>query len=142
MRDEYIDEMVTTPFRSVLKKIYTPEEVDATFHGQKGTMLVFIDSNCGCAGRIARPALELAVGHYHKPDEFVTTFASIDRDATARARSYFTDQPPSSPSFALLRDGEFVGMIHRADIERSSPGEVARLLTDLFDKFCIPRSAK
>jgi putative YphP/YqiW family bacilliredoxin len=84
MRDEYIDEMVTTPFRSVLKKIYTPEEVDATFHGQKGTMLVFIDSNCGCAGRIARPALELAVGHYHKPDEFVTTFASIDRDATAR----------------------------------------------------------
>ena len=106
-------------------ELKTPEEVDALFTKQKGTMLVFVNSVCGCAGGVARPALGLAMQHNVKPDVFATVFASSDREATVRARSYFTGMPPSSPSFALLRDGKIVQMVHRSDLRwrpvRSSP---------------------
>ncbi len=117
-------------------ELRTPEEVDATLASKKGTTLVFVNSVCGCAGGIARPALGLALSHPRKPDHLTTVFASGDREATARARSYFTDMPSSSPSFAILRDGKLLHMIHRSDIEVRGPQEVAQLLTEAFDKYC------
>lgn len=121
-----------------VKELRTPEEVDAILKGGKGTALVFVNSVCGCAGGVARPALGIALRHPRKPDVVATVFASGDREATARARDYFTGMPPSSPSFALLRDGKLVQMIHRSDIEISGPHELAAMLTDLFDKHCAP----
>ena len=117
-------------------ELQTPEEVDALIKSEKGTILMFVNSVCGCAGGVARPALGLAMHHDAKPDVFATVFASSDREATMRARSYFTGMPPSSPSFALLKDGKILEMIHRSEIETREAREVAKLLTDLFDKHC------
>ena len=122
-------------------ELKTPEEVDALFTKQKGTMLVFVNSVCGCAGGVARPALGLAMQHNVKPDVFATVFATGDREATFRARSYFTGMPPSSPSFALLRDGKIVQMVHRSDIEIRDAHQLAKILTDIFDKECAPVAA-
>ncbi|MBI1803354.1 MAG: BrxA/BrxB family bacilliredoxin [Ignavibacteriae bacterium] len=118
-----------------VQELHTSEEVDATLT-HKGTTLVFVNSVCGCAGGVARPALGLAMRHAVKPNVIATVFASGDREATMQARSYFTNMPPSSPSFALLRDGKLVHMIHRSDIEIRGPEEVAAMLTDAFDKYC------
>jgi len=117
-------------------ELATPDEVDALLAHRRGTVLVFVNSVCGCAGGIARPALRLAMDHPVRPDAIATVFASGDKEATLRARSYFTNMPPSSPSFALLQDGRLVHMIHRSDIEMRQPHEVAALLTAAFDKFC------
>ena len=120
-----------------VKELTTSAEVDQTLSGTKGTTLVFVNSICGCAGGIARPALQMAMGHRVRPDVIATVFASTDREATVRARSYFTGMPPSSPSFALLRDGKLIHMIHRSDIEIREPEEVAALLTAAFDLHCL-----
>ncbi len=120
-----------------VKELTTPAEVDATLTGTGGTALVFVNSVCGCAGGIARPALQMAMGHKVLPDVIATVFASTDREATMRARSYFGGMPPSSPSFALLRDGKLIQMIHRSDIEIREPEEVAALLTAAFDSHCL-----
>jgi putative YphP/YqiW family bacilliredoxin len=120
-----------------VKELTTPAEVDETLTNTKGTALVFVNSVCGCAGAIARPALRMAMGHRVLPDVIATVFASTDREATMRARSYFTGMPPSSPSFALLRDGKLVHMIHRSDIEIREPEDVAALLTTAFDSHCL-----
>lgn len=117
-------------------ELTTPREVDKMIGEGKGTALVFVNSVCGCAGGIARPALRMALEHPVRPDMFTTVFASGDREATARARSYFTGMPPSSPSFAILKDGRLVQMIHRSDIERRDPQQVAALLTEAFDLHC------
>lgn len=119
-----------------VEELRSPEEVDAVLGTQKGTVLVFINSVCGCAGGIARPALRLALSHKTLPDRITTVFASVDREATARAREYFIGEPPSSPSFALLKDGRLVKMIHRSDIEMRTPDEVATTLTEAFDRYC------
>ena len=129
-----IKEQVT---RLGVKELTTPADVDATLSGTSGTALVFVNSVCGCAGGIARPALQMAMGHKVLPDVIATVFASTDREATMRARSYFAGMPPSSPSFALLRDGKLIQMIHRSDIEIREPEEVAALLTSAFDSHCL-----
>lgn len=102
------------------QELRTPEEVDQVLPNAKGTMLV-VNSTCGCAAGAARPALAKAMQHGDTPDKLVTVFAGIDREATARAREYFTDQPPSSPSFALMRDGKLIQMTHRYQIEGRTP---------------------
>ena len=119
-----------------VRELSTPEEVDALLAEHNGTALVFVNSVCGCAGGIARPALGMALQHIARPDVVATVFASGDREATMQARSYFTDMPPSSPSFALLRDGRLEYMMHRSDIEIRDSHEVAELLIRAFDKFC------
>jgi putative YphP/YqiW family bacilliredoxin len=131
---QQIKEQVT---RLGVKELTTPAEVDRILAGTKGTTLVFVNSVCGCAGGIARPALGMAMGHRVLPDTIATVFASTDREATMRARSYFTGMPPSSPSFALLCDGKLVHMIHRSDIEIREPEGVAALLTAAFDLHCL-----
>jgi putative YphP/YqiW family bacilliredoxin len=119
-----------------VQELRTPEEVNAVLTNTPGTVLVFVNSVCGCAGGIARPALAQALKHKILPDRVTTVFASGDREATARAREYFTGMPPSSPSVALLRDGKLLHMIHRYQIETSSPDGVAALLRETFDKYC------
>ena len=118
------------------KELTTPAEVDAAMGDQKGTMLVFVNSVCGCAAANARPGLALALQHPARPQEVVTVFAGQDVDATARARQYFSDYQPSSPSMALFRDAEVVHFVHRHQIEGRSPQAVAAELTQAFDKYC------
>lgn len=133
--DLFIDQM-RKEVRSIgAQELKTPEEVDNAVKGN-GTTLVFVNSICGCAGGVARPALSIALKNKTLPDRITTVFAGQDREATERARSYFTDQPPSSPSFALLKDGHLVTMIHRSDIEGREPEEVAGLLRETFYKHC------
>jgi putative YphP/YqiW family bacilliredoxin len=118
-----------------VKELRTPEEVNALMH-LPGTTLIFVNSVCGCAGGVARPALAIAMGHGVRPDQIATVFASGDREATMCARSYFAGMPPSSPSFGLLRDGILVHMVHRSDIEIRDPHEVASLLIEAFEQYC------
>ena len=136
MHDILMDQIKEQVTRLGVKELRTPEDVDAVLANHKGTALVFVNSVCGCAGGVARPALGMAIQHGVKPDVIATVFASGDREATMRAREYFTLMPPSSPSFALLRDGKLVHMIHRSEIEIRGPHEVAKMLTDLFDRHC------
>ena len=126
------DEMVKMGAR----ELTTPAEVDAALGDQRGTMLLFVNSVCGCAAGNARPALRHALTHGARPQEVVTVFAGQDVDATARARQYFAEYQPSSPSIALLRDGEVVHFVHRHQIEGRSPQMVAADLTAAFDKYC------
>ena len=137
MHDILMQQMKEEVIRYGVQELCTPEDVDAILGKSKGTVLVFLNSVCGCAGGVARPALRLALEHKNLPDEIKTVFASGDREATARAREYFTGMPPSSPSFALLRDGKLVYMIHRSDIENSTPQDIAAKLTAGFDQYCI-----
>src|SRR5690625_1204202 len=117
------------------EELREPEEVDEAL-ARKGTTLVMINSICGCAGGIARPAAANAIHYDKRPDHLVTVFAGQDREATERARSYFGDYPPSSPSFAFLKDGEIVTMVERHEIEGYSPMEVINKLQSIFDEHC------
>jgi putative YphP/YqiW family bacilliredoxin len=114
----------------------TADEVDSVLGPQQGTVLVVVNSVCGCAAGNARPAVELAVEHAVKPDKMITVFAGNDADATAKARSYFAGYRPSSPSIALMRDGQVVKMLERHQIEGREPHDIARELTAAFDQHC------
>ena len=103
---------------------------------RKGTTLVMINSVCGCAGGVARPAAANAIHYDKRPDHLITIFAGQDREATEKARTYFEGYPPSSPSFAFLKDGKIVTMLERHDIEGSSPMEVINRLQAIFDEHC------
>jgi putative YphP/YqiW family bacilliredoxin len=123
------------------RELTTVAEVDAALGDPRGTTLVFVNSVCGCAAGSARPALHLALRHPNRPEGVVTVFAGQDLEATARARQYFTDYAPSSPSMALLRDAEVVHFVHRHMIEGRSADQVAQELTAAFDRFCQPATA-
>jgi putative YphP/YqiW family bacilliredoxin len=128
--------MRTEVTRLGARELTTAAEVDAALGDQRGTMLVFVNSVCGCAAGNARPALALALRHPVRPQEVVTVFAGQDLEAAARARQYFSDYQPSSPSMALLRDGEVVHFVHRHQIEGRSPQVIAEDLTAAFDRYC------
>jgi bacilliredoxin len=117
------------------KELTSAAEVDEALGDQKGSMLVFVNSVCGCAAGNARPALALALKHAVVPQQVTTVFAGQDLDAVARARQYFGEYQPSSPSMALLRDGEVVHFVHRHQIEGRSPQSIATELTAAFDRF-------
>ena len=136
MHDILMQQIRDEVARLGVTELRTAEEVDALLAHHTGTALVFVNSVCGCAGGIARPALARALRHDIRPDIVATVFASGDLEATAQARSYFTDMPPSSPSFAFLREGKLVHMIHRSDIEIRTAAEVAQMLIEAFDKYC------
>lgn len=116
-------------------ELKTPEEVEAAFE-RKGTTLVMINSICGCAGGIARPAASYALHYDKRPDHLVTVFAGQDKKATEKARSYFTGYPPSSPSFALLKDGQILTMVERHEIEGHETAAVVQKLQQAFEKYC------
>lgn len=117
------------------KELTSAAEVDAAIGDQKGSMLVFVNSVCGCAAGNARPALALALQHSVVPQQVVTVFAGQDLDAVSRARQYFGEYQPSSPSMALMRDGEVVHFVHRHQIEGRAPQVIATDLTAAFDRF-------
>ena len=117
------------------KQLTTKEEVEETFN-KPGTTFVMVNSVCGCAGGIARPAAQHAL-HYDKlPDQLVTVFAGQDKEATETARNYFEGYPPSSPSFAFLKDGKIVKMIERHEIEGHDPMSVITNIQALFEEHC------
>jgi putative YphP/YqiW family bacilliredoxin len=135
------DEMIVAPMRAELARLgiqetRTPEQVDAVLGERKGTVLVIVNSVCGCAAGNARPAVAMALEHDVLPEKMITVFAGNDVEATAKARSYFTGYRPSSPSMALLRDGEVVKMLERWQIEGREPHDIAAELTAAFDQFC------
>ena len=135
------DQTMTAPMRDELlragfKSLPTAADVDALLAPKKGTALVVVNSVCGCAAANARPGAILALRHAKKPDAAVTVFAGVDRDATERARSYFKGYMPSSPSMALLKDGQVVFMLQRHEIEGRDPQAIAAKLTEAFDKHC------
>lgn len=117
------------------EELKSPEEVNDAL-SKKGTTLVMINSVCGCAGGVARPAAAHALHYDKRPDHLVTVFAGQDKEATEKARSYFTGFPPSSPSFALLKDGKICTMIERHQIEGNDPMTVVTKLQQTFDQFC------
>jgi len=134
-------EMMVKPMREELTRLGVSElrtiaDVDAAIGGGEGTAMVFVNSVCGCAAGGARPALAMALNHAVRPQHLYTVFAGQDLDATARARSYFADYQPSSPSVAFLRDGEVVHFIHRHEIEGKPPQAIARDLVAAFEKTC------
>lgn len=122
------------------REMRTAEDVDATLQQEKRTVLVVVNSICGCAAGKARPAIAKALAHGVRPDVLCTVFAGQDGEATERARSYFTGYAPSSPSIALLRDGKLAFMIERRDIENRDAAAIAQTLTQAFDRFCAPAS--
>ena len=116
----------------------TPEQLDSVIRDTKGTVMVVVNSVCGCAAGLARPAIGMALKHSNVPDKVVTVFAGADIEATERARSYFKGYFPSSPSVGILEDGRIVYMLERHQIEGRDPGSIAQDLTDAFDRFCAP----
>ncbi|MBT2640251.1 MULTISPECIES: BrxA/BrxB family bacilliredoxin [unclassified Bacillus (in: firmicutes)] len=116
-------------------ELTSSEEVEQAF-AKEGTTLVMVNSVCGCAGGIARPAAAHAVHYDKRPDNLVTVFAGQDKEATEKARSYFTGYPPSSPSFALLKDGKLCTMVERHEIEGHDPMQVVNKLQNAFEEYC------
>ena len=119
-----------------IRELRTAAEVDAAITNTPGTLMLVVNSVCGCAAGKARPGIALALRHGARPDAMASVFAGLDVDATDRARSYFSGYPPSSPAIALLRDGAIVYMLQRSDIESRDALAIAQQLTQAFDRFC------
>ena len=119
-----------------VEELRTPEEVDKVLAQKQGTTFLVINSVCGCAAGNARPAVRLALGNNKLPDSLNTVFAGQDKEATAQARTYILEHPPSSPSLALFKEGQLVTFIPRHQIEGRTPEQIAGDLTQAFDKYC------
>ena len=138
-------ELMLIPMREELTKagvqeLRTAADVDRAV-AQPGTTMIVVNSVCGCAAGRMRPAVRAALQHASKPDHIYTVFAGQDRDATDRARSYFTGYPPSSPSIGILRDGQLVYMMQRSQIETREAPAIAAELTSAFDELCVSSAA-
>jgi putative YphP/YqiW family bacilliredoxin len=118
-----------------VKELRTPEQVDQAVQS-RGTVMIVVNSVCGCAAGKARPGVALALQHGRRPDLAATVFAGGDVEATDRARQYFAPYPPSSPSIGLLQDGKLVFMLERRDIENRDAAAIAQRLTAAFDEHC------
>lgn len=134
-------EIMLIPMREELtrlgiEELRTADAVDQALKNRPGTTLVVVNSICGCAAGRMRPAVRVALENGTKPDKAFSVFAGQDKNATDRARSYFTGYPPSSPSIAILRDGQLVYMMQRRDIESREAPAIAADLKQAFDKFC------
>lgn len=116
--------------------LQTPAAVDQEMANKEGTMLLVVNSVCGCAAANARPGAKMAMQHEKTPDRAMTVFAGVDAEATARAREYLLPYPPSSPSIALFKDGKLVHFIERHSIEGRSAAVIAENLKMAFDRYC------
>lgn len=140
-------EIMVFPMREELTKLgieelKSAEDVDKALTNQPGTAMVVVNSVCGCAAGRMRPAVRAALQHTTRPERLFTVFAGQDTEATARARTYFTGYPASSPSIAIMRDGKLVHMLQRSDIEHREPADIATELRRAFDQHCAPVPAK
>jgi putative YphP/YqiW family bacilliredoxin len=120
------------------RELRTSDDVDAVLR-EKGTVMIVVNSVCGCAAGKARPGIAIALQHVRRPDVVGTVFAGADIDATARAREAFAPYPPSSPSVGLLRDGKLVYMLERSQIETRDAVSIASMLRAAFDEHCGSR---
>ena len=132
---------LTTPIAKDLtdfgfEGLTTPSDVSAVLDNTEGTVLMVVNSVCGCAAGNARPAAKFAITHGKKPNKMVTVFAGVDTEAVAKAREYLLPYPPSSPCIALFKDGKLVHFIERHHIEGRSPQMIADNLKMAFDHFC------
>jgi len=138
-------ELLIKPMREDLtrygvEETRTPEEVDRVLR-ENDTVLMVVNSVCGCAAGKARPGVGFALRHTVRPDRVATVFAGADEAAVEHVRSLLADYPPSSPSIALFKSGKPVHMIHRSQIEPSDPWQIAKMLTDVFDRYCAKDTA-
>ena len=140
--EEFIGPMRQELTRLGVQETRTPEDVDATLGAHGGTVMMVINSMCGCAAGRARPGIALSLQHAIVPDTVATVFAGGDLEATARVREYLHDYPPSSPSVALFKDGKPVFMLHRHQIEQRDATEIAKFLTEAFDQFCMKQTSE
>jgi bacilliredoxin len=134
-------EIMVIPMREELtrlgiEELRTIEEVDAALKNRPGTTMVVVNSICGCAAGRMRPAVRMAMQNSIRPDHAYSVFAGQEKEATDRARGYFTGWPPSSPSIGILRDGELVYLMPRSDIERREAPAIAADLKAAFDRLC------
>lgn len=135
-------EYMVAPIRQDLveagfEQLMTPEEVDTVLNDQSGTVLVAVNSVCGCAAAKARPALKMAVSSSEKkPLKLVTVFAGMETEAVAKAREHMLPYPPSSPCIALFKDGELVHMIERYHIEGNDLMRIVNNLQGAFEEYC------
>src|SRR6478735_5470633 len=149
MRDVRIQEVNEVPYPEMLiapmrgemtamgaRELKSAAEVDEAMKNTKGTLMIVVNSVCGCAAGKARPGIALAMRHAVRPDVLATVFAGGDVEATDRARGYFTGYAPSSPSVGILHDGKLVYMLERRDIESRSAEMIAAELTSAFDRVC------
>jgi putative YphP/YqiW family bacilliredoxin len=127
--------------RHGVEEARTPADVDRLLAPGSGSVLMIVNSVCGCAAGRARPAIGMALKHTVRPGKAASVFAGGDEAAVAHLRDILSDYPPSSPSMALFQDGKPVYMIHRSEIERREPAEIAQMLTQAFDRFCTPSAA-
>jgi putative YphP/YqiW family bacilliredoxin len=134
-------EMMVAPMRQDLvrigfKEMKTPDDVDAVLGEEKRTTLVAVNSVCGCAAAMMRPAVAMSLAGARKPEVLTTVFAGQDLDATDRTRDYITGYPPSSPSIALFKDGELAWFMERHQIEGRHPDDIAADLRAAYDEHC------
>jgi putative YphP/YqiW family bacilliredoxin len=134
-------EFFVAPMRQELaslgvEELRTSEAVDAALRATSGTLMIVVNSICGCAAGKARPGLALALRHGTRPERMASVFAGFDEAATARAREYMTGYPPSSPSIALFQGGQLVYMLERRQIENQDAAAIARELSAAFERFC------
>lgn len=139
-------EIMVIPMREELtrlgiEELRTPEAVDAALKNQAGTAMVVVNSICGCAAGRMRPAVRLALQSGSRPDKSYSVFAGQEKEATDRARSYFTGHMPSSPSIAILRDGKLVYMMQRSQIETREAQAIAADLKAALEQFCAKPAA-
>jgi putative YphP/YqiW family bacilliredoxin len=140
------DEMIVGPMRQELTQLgieetRTAQEVDAILGEKQGTVLVVVNSVCGCAAGMARPAVAMALENDVRPDKMITVFAGNDREATQRAREYFVGYRPSSPMIALMKDGQVVKMLERWQIEGRHAHDIAAELSAAFNEYCAKEAA-
>ena len=119
-----------------VQELKIPEDVDNIINRNQGTLLIMVNSVCGCAAGSARPGLILALKNKKIPDNIVTVFAGVDREATEQARKYFKNYLPSSPSMFLFKDQDIVFALQRHDIEGKKPEEISKILSEAFNKYC------
>ncbi len=138
--EEFIGPMREELTQLGVQETRTPKEVDSLLGTRNETVMMVINSMCGCAAGKARPGIALALRHSVLPDKMATVFAGGDIEATARVREYLKEYPPSSPSVALFRDGKPVFMLHRYQIENRDASSIAASLTGAFDEFCVKQA--
>ena len=134
-------EMMVAPMREDLVRVgfqemRTPDDVDTILGSEKRTTLVAVNSVCGCAAAMMRPAVWMSLQGEKKPEVLTTVFAGQDMDATERTRDYITGYPPSSPSVALFKDGDLVYFMERHQIEGRHPEDIAADLRAAYDQHC------
>lgn len=139
-------EIMIKPMREDLtrlgfEELKTPESVDSTVANSKGTLMIMVNSICGCAAGKARPGVALALQNDVRPDKLATVFAGADIEATEKARGYFTGYRPSSPSIGILKDGKLVYMLERFEIEGRDAQQIAVELTKAFEEHCAKAEA-